>query len=163
MANRRVVNVIAHKVCEDGLLYRVQWSTHECEWTFGSSLDLPEISPYLLRYWQTGSREVADKSTQTQPCRFFEFPATPEDIQRATRAFVEFPATGSSTLAEDAVLRSSVPVAIDALDIPGGKATVRFSADSEPAEMDLARLRMLAPRLIAQYFLGPRKSRSDSL
>jgi hypothetical protein len=146
MSVRRVVHVPAHKACEDELLYRVQWSTRECEWASGPSLDLPETSPSLLGYWQTGVREVADKSTQSHPCGFFEFPAT------ARRAFAEGATAPSSAPAAPAA--PAALKALEALEVRGGRATVRFCGDPEPAEMDLAQLRVIAPRVVAEFFMA---------
>jgi hypothetical protein len=147
------VNVIAHKVCDDELQYRVQWSNHEFEWTSGPSLDLPDTSSYLLRYWKTGGREVTDKSTQTDPGRIFEFPETPEDLEQATQSFVQFPATAKSVSGDASVRSSRIPVAIQEIDIHKKIAIVKFGSQTEPSEMELQSLRILAPRLVADYYL----------
>jgi hypothetical protein len=148
MNERRVVKVIAHKFCDNDLLYRVQWNTHEVEWVSGHSIDIPACAIYLLRYWKNDIREVDDKPSQTGPCRMFEFPEFPSD---GSRTFVPFT---KSVFDERLTNRSRIPVSVDDIDFGAGVALVRYQMNSEPKRVLLEDVRGLVPRLIAQFLVA---------
>jgi hypothetical protein len=154
MISRRILTIISHKICEDGILYRVQWNTHDFEWASGPNLDLTESSPYLLRYWETGGQKVVDAATQTDFCRFFELPETSEELERATREFIAFPADASLEVDDLELPSSRIPVSIVEIDVRRRVALVKFTIDGETTEMELRELRDFAPKMIAEYYLA---------
>jgi hypothetical protein len=159
MSERRIVNIISHQVRTDEICYRVLWTTHKCEWLSGKDLDTPEFSPFVLRYWETGSRELTNRATQTDPCQIFEFPTSLDALFRATRSFLEFPTTAKSAKSDVLPGRAKVPNAIVAIRAKEGTATVRFGRSAEPEEMPLAELRTLAPKMIAEYYIDLHRRR----
>jgi hypothetical protein len=151
---RPILVILAHFSSGSMIHYRVQFDDKTCAWVPGPDLDTPEFGTFVLHYWRTGGREYRHRECQTAECNGFSFDLTPETLERSTRAFVKFPASVGSAIGRDSLPRSRTPIGIVDIDVRAGQAVVTYGRDSEQGTMNLTELRAIAPRLVAEYYLG---------
>ena len=146
-----IMNIYAHRIeGPDAIRYRVQWSNRKCEWVDGNLLDNEKYEKYVIKYWLVGPREFSDIYTQTEPGYAFDFSITKENILKWTSSFRSFRPQKQNSRETNCL----IPYSIDSIDVNQKIAMVRFFEDMDPTEMNLDRLLMLAPRLVAQFFMN---------
>ena len=145
-----IMNIFGHRFDgPDSIQYRVQWTDRRCEWVDGNFLDNQKYAKYVIKYWQVGPREFTDEITQTEDCFAFDFSITKDNISKWASNFHTFRPNNQNPQEPYSI----IPCSIDSIDVSNNIALVHFFEDSEPAEMDLDRLLMLAPSLIANFYI----------
>lgn len=147
-----IMNIFAHRLDGDNtILYRVQWTNRKCEWVDGNNLFNEKYQKYLIKYWQLEQHEFTNIATQTNPTHAFDFSITKENIEKWTNvSFRSFRPPSQETRNTHCL----IPYSIDSIDVIKQIALVRFFEDTGPIEMELDRLLMLAPRLVARFYMN---------
>lgn len=145
-----IINIFGHRFDgKDTINYRVQWEDRSCEWVDGSSLNNQKYAKYLIKYWQIGPHEFTDIEIQTEPCSSFDFSITESNITNWTSSFRSF--VPQDQIREPYCL---IPYSIESIDVENKIALVHNFEDSPTTEMDLNKLLLLAPKMIAEFYMS---------
>lgn len=145
-----IMNVFGHRLDgPDTIQYRVQWADRRCEWVDGNFFDNQQYAKYVIRYWQVGPHEFTDIESQTEPCYAFDFSITQENISNWARSFHSFKPHQISQ--EPYCL---IPYSIDSINVEKRIALVHLFEEAEATEMDLDRLLLIAPSMVAKFYMN---------
>ena len=144
--------ILAHKVENDTLIYRIQRPDKSCQWFPGASLDHFRTRHLVSQYWKTCDVCLKDAEVQTDPVVGFDLSGVMDSLVSPICSYVEFKQVQAPRP------RLGPPVEIVSISFENDSAIVRYGRDREDVEMPLDELKAVAPLLVCEYCLSTSNS-----